>query len=176
MKTKFKLLFLTIFLLSMLNNINAQTVALCYQPEFVPLKLCFDSEGDLYVSAEYSVPTPIGTFSLEGAYTLSSSSNKIIVIQDTRTAKDYSYEIKKGKDILTISGESGTKINSVKISTKVIIINITTSANSKSTITFSSEKPKEKGSDGKTWYYITEGTKVTFIPYYLHYNLGFANF
>jgi hypothetical protein len=56
------------------------TVSVSYQPYFIPVKVSVNSDGEVEVSAESAVPTPVGVFSVGASVTVPFRRKRLTVI------------------------------------------------------------------------------------------------
>lgn len=124
MKLKKIIAFLVVTVIYMFSCIiYSQSITGCYQPPYTPFKICYGTEG-LSVTAELSVSTQIGSFSLEGNIPLLKDEEIIFLVQDERTNKEYAYKLEKGNKILSIAANDDLLIKAINVGFKNIVIKI----------------------------------------------------
>jgi len=114
-----------------LTGCSASGVEGSYRPAFIPVKFTVNPSGDLQISGESSLVTPIGVFSVGAKYDLPSRDGGAIyvIIRDGNASPDRStvgfdhiYEIKSGE------GEFKAVVNgttSIQVVNREVLIDIT---------------------------------------------------
>lgn len=113
-------------LILLLFIVSACKSSISYKPPLLPIKISIDNKGNINVSGDMSVITPIGTFSIGANYTIHNIPNTtIVILRDKNKSKDgidEIFRIKNEGDTLTAILDGKTI---VKISNNQILIDIT---------------------------------------------------
>ncbi|MGJ6962524.1 hypothetical protein ACSDR0_11505 [Streptosporangium sp. G11] len=120
-----------LLMILVLAGCSASGVEGSYRPAFIPVKFTVNPSGDLQISGESSLVTPVGVFSIGAKYDLPSRDGDAIyvIIRDGNASHDRSiagfdhiYEIKSG------AGEFKAVVNgttSIQVVNREVLIDIT---------------------------------------------------
>jgi hypothetical protein len=57
-------------------------IGVTFRPAFIPVKIAVNNRGEVTISGETTLPTPVGTFSLEGEVKVRASAHELLIVQN----------------------------------------------------------------------------------------------